>query len=102
MIAASLSSADDLQSLWAELPAGARRKNGETFAQLLIQRGKLTQFQSQEVLRGTKTSLVLGDYVLQLFWCDLPLAEKQVGHSCLTRADADRRSGIPDLKNSVA
>jgi hypothetical protein len=34
------------------------------FAGLLVKRGTLTEFQSQELLSGSGTPLVLGDYVL--------------------------------------
>ena len=64
VIAAGLSSSEEIKALWAYLPAGTRPKNGETFAGLLVQRGTLTEFQSQELLKGSSTPLMLGDYVL--------------------------------------
>ncbi|QDU31403.1 Serine/threonine-protein kinase PrkC [Anatilimnocola aggregata] len=64
LIAAGLSSADEIKSLWSSLPAGSRPKDGETFAKVLIEREKLTKFQAEELLSGSQTPLVLGDYVL--------------------------------------
>ncbi|MGI8977760.1 MAG: protein kinase domain-containing protein [Pirellulaceae bacterium] len=64
VITAGLSSADEIKTLWNGLPAGQRPKDGETFAQVLIQREKLTQFQAKEILTGGATPLVLGDYIL--------------------------------------
>jgi len=48
VIAAGLSSADEIKSLWAARPAGTRPKDGKTFSQLLVEREKLTQFQASE------------------------------------------------------
>ena len=64
IVAAGLMPADELKALWSALPAAERPKNGETFAGLLVQRGLLTEFQSQELLSSSGTPLVLGDYVL--------------------------------------
>ena len=64
LIAAGLSSADEIKTFWNSLPSGGRPKDGETFAKVLIEREKLNQFQAQELLSGSQTPLVLGDYVL--------------------------------------
>lgn len=64
VIAAGLSSADDIKALWNSLPAGTKPKDGETFARLLVERDKLTPFQADELLAATGMPLVLGDYVL--------------------------------------
>ncbi|MGE0606830.1 MAG: protein kinase [Pirellulales bacterium] len=64
IVAAGVMSADDVKSLWSALPAAGRPKDGETFADFLVQQGKLTDFQSQELLSGSGAPLVLGDYVL--------------------------------------
>src|SRR5205823_3050926 len=55
---------DELQASWNELPADARPTDDETFARLLVERGKLTKFQADELLAGRGPALVLGDYVL--------------------------------------
>jgi serine/threonine protein kinase len=64
VIAAGLSSADEIKQLWAALPSGTRPKHGDAFARLLIERGLLTEFQAQTLLTGSSLPLVLGDYVL--------------------------------------
>ena len=64
IIAAGLLPADELRSVWARLPAGERPADGESYAAVLVQQGKLTPFQAQELLSETPTPLVLGDYVL--------------------------------------
>lgn len=64
LIAAGLSSADEVKTFWSSLPAGTRPKDGETFARLLVERDKLTPFQAAELLAASGAPLVLGDYVL--------------------------------------
>ncbi|MCE9604123.1 MAG: SUMF1/EgtB/PvdO family nonheme iron enzyme [Planctomycetia bacterium] len=64
IVAAGLLSADELKTIWSETAANERPKDGASFAGLLLQRGKLTEFQSQELLSCSGTPLVLGDYVL--------------------------------------
>lgn len=64
VITAGLSSADEIKTVWGSLPAGQRPKDGETFARVLVEREKLTQFQANELLSGSTTPLVLDDYVL--------------------------------------
>lgn len=57
--------AAEVQAWLAALPAGEQTKDGETFATALLQRDKLSRFQADELLSGSSTPLVLGDYVLQ-------------------------------------
>ncbi|MDX1946545.1 MAG: LamG-like jellyroll fold domain-containing protein, partial [Pirellulaceae bacterium] len=64
LIAAGLSSAGEIKTFWNALPAGQKPKDGETLAKRLVEHGKLTPFQSEELLSGTGTPLVLGDYIL--------------------------------------
>ena len=64
LVSAGISSADEIKTFWSSLPAGTRPKDGETFARLLIEREKLTPFQAEEILSGSSTPLVLGDYIL--------------------------------------
>lgn len=56
--------ADELQTLWAALPPNQRPQHGAAVAALLVQRGVLTEFQSQVLMSGSGAPLVLGDYVL--------------------------------------
>lgn len=64
VITAGLSSAEEIKAIWGSLPADSRPRDGETFAKLLIERKKVTQFQAQELLSGSTLPLALGDYVL--------------------------------------
>jgi formylglycine-generating enzyme required for sulfatase activity/serine/threonine protein kinase len=64
VVAAGLIPADALKSIWESLPADARPKSADAFAKLLVTRGQLNEFQSQELLSGSSTPLVLGDLVL--------------------------------------
>ncbi|MFM7569991.1 MAG: serine/threonine-protein kinase, partial [Betaproteobacteria bacterium] len=64
IIAAGLSSAEEINAFCSTLPASTRPKDGETFANLLVEREKLTRFQAEELLSGSGMPLVLGDYVL--------------------------------------
>jgi serine/threonine-protein kinase len=64
LVAAGLFTADEVQALWNALPSGERPRDGETFAQLLTMQQKLTPFQASELIAGSQTPLVLGDYVL--------------------------------------
>ena len=62
VIAAGLSSADEIKAIWDMLPSGSRPADGDSFANVLVEREKLTQFQAQEILSGGTTPLVLGDH----------------------------------------
>ncbi len=64
IVASGLATADELKSLWTSLSVAEKPKDSETFASLLVKHGKLNEFQSQELLSGSTTPLVLGDYVL--------------------------------------
>jgi serine/threonine protein kinase/formylglycine-generating enzyme required for sulfatase activity len=64
-VAAGLWTPDEVKSWWESLPADQRSKDGETFAAALVERAKLTRFQADELLTGSSTPLVLGEYVLQ-------------------------------------
>ncbi len=54
----------EVKTLWAAIPAEARPKDAKAFAELLLQQGKLNKFQAAELLSGSNTPLVLGDYQL--------------------------------------
>lgn len=64
LVASGLMAAEELMSLWAEIPVGDRPTKSEDFAQLLVVQGKLTSFQAQELLAGRGGRLVMGDYVV--------------------------------------
>jgi serine/threonine protein kinase/formylglycine-generating enzyme required for sulfatase activity len=64
VVASGLMSGADLKALWAALPADARPKTDQAFAKLLVDQGKITVFHAKEILSGSATPLVLGDYVL--------------------------------------
>ncbi len=64
LVAAGLMPVAEVKSLWAAIPAEQRPKDAKSFAELLIEQGKLTQFQAAELLSGTNTPLILGDYQL--------------------------------------
>jgi len=64
VIAAGLLSAGEVGALLAGMTEEARPRDGEALARLLVERGALTEFQCRELLSGSGTPLVLGDYVL--------------------------------------
>jgi len=64
LVAAGLMPVAEVKSLWAAIPAEQRPKDAKSFAELLIEQGKLTKFQATELLSGTNTPLILGDYQL--------------------------------------
>ena len=64
MIDAGLSSAEEVQELWASFAAGTRPEDGETLSRILVERDRLTPLQAAELLASTGMPLVLGDYVL--------------------------------------
>jgi serine/threonine protein kinase/WD40 repeat protein len=64
IVSSGLMPADDLKSLWASLPASGRPRDSKSLTALLVKQGALTDFQAKELLSGSKTPLVLGDYVL--------------------------------------
>jgi len=57
-----LISAADLKAFLASLPPSRRPPNGDSFAQLLVQSGKLTRYQAAAVAQGKAKNLV---YVVQ-------------------------------------
>jgi serine/threonine protein kinase len=64
VIAAGLLSAGEVSAILSGMPEEARPRDGEALARLLVERGTLTEFQCRELLSGSGTPLVLGDYVL--------------------------------------
>jgi len=64
LVSAGLFRADELKALWNAIPTDARPKQGDGFAKLLVEQGKLNQFQADELLSGRNTPLVMGDYTL--------------------------------------
>ena len=64
LVASGLLTAEEVKALWNAIPAGERPKDGETFSSLLVKQERLNSFQAQELLSGSGTPLVLGDYVL--------------------------------------
>jgi serine/threonine protein kinase len=64
IVASRLMTAEEVKVVWSEIPAENRPKDGESFAKLLVQQRRLTDFQIQELLAGTGKPLVVGDYVL--------------------------------------
>src|SRR5581483_11405174 len=63
-VSAGVMSADELKAVWSAIPGSARPKDGAALGKLLVEQGKLTEFQSQELQSGSGVPLVLGDYVL--------------------------------------
>ena len=64
LVASGLFTGEEAKAFWNALPAEARPKDGEGFAQALIAAGKLTAFQAQELLAGRGARLLMGDYVI--------------------------------------
>ncbi len=64
-VTAGLWTPDEVKSWWESLPADQRSKDGETFAAALVELARITRFQADELLAGSSTPLVLGEYVLQ-------------------------------------
>ena len=64
LVASGLLTAEEVKALWTAIPAGERPKDGETFSALLVKQERLNPFQAQELLSGSGTPLVLGDYIL--------------------------------------
>ena len=62
LVAVGLMTAEELMALWGSIPAEQRPQRSADFAQLLVERGKLTSFQAQELLAGRGARLGLGDY----------------------------------------
>src|SRR5688572_20575949 len=64
LVASGLMTADEVKATWSALSADSRPKNGDDFAERLVDRGKLTAYQAREILAGRGASLVMGDYVI--------------------------------------
>ncbi|WP_254508138.1 bifunctional serine/threonine-protein kinase/formylglycine-generating enzyme family protein [Anatilimnocola floriformis] len=64
LVAAELLTADEVKAIWSSLRRERRPADGEAFACLLSEQQRLTKFQANEILSGSQTPLVLGDYVL--------------------------------------
>ncbi len=64
VVRSGLVTADEMKALWAALPAGQRPKDGDGLAKVLVEAGKLTEFQAGELASGSDTPLALGDYLL--------------------------------------
>ena len=64
LVASGLFTSDDVKAFWNGLPAEGRPKDGEGFAKLLVERGRLTDFQAKRILAGEGKSLVMGDYTV--------------------------------------
>lgn len=60
-----LISLSDVRELVAALPRAERPGDGEQLARLLVNRGRLTAYQAQQIYCGQLDSLVLGNYVIQ-------------------------------------
>jgi len=63
-VVAGLLPADEMKALWAEIPAEKRPKDGAALAKLLVERGKITEYQAQRLAAGQGGSLVMGEYVI--------------------------------------
>jgi len=64
LVASGLLTAEDVKALWNAIPAEGRPKDGDGFAQLLIDSKKLTPFQAAELLAGRGARLIMGDYTI--------------------------------------
>lgn len=54
----------EIQALVRELPKASQPKDGEQLAQLLVERQKLTGYQSRQLMAGNGKSLLQGNYVI--------------------------------------
>ncbi|MCE9607262.1 MAG: protein kinase [Planctomycetia bacterium] len=64
IIASGLLTTDEVKSIWSGIASEERPKDGESFAKLLITRGKLTALQAREIIAGRGSKLMLGDYTI--------------------------------------
>jgi serine/threonine protein kinase len=62
VVAAGLAEPTELKAVWNSLAADARPKTGEQLAKILVDQGKITGFQAQEVLNGRGNQLQIGQY----------------------------------------
>ncbi|MBL9094370.1 MAG: serine/threonine-protein kinase, partial [Planctomycetaceae bacterium] len=64
LVASGLATAEELKASWNSLPADGRPKDAAGFARALIDLGRLTPFQAQELLAGRGERLQMGEYLL--------------------------------------
>ena len=64
IVAAGLTTADDIKAIWGGWPAAERPKDAAAFAQRLVELKKFNEFQAKELLEGRGARLVMGDYAL--------------------------------------
>ena len=64
LLAAGLSTADEVKVLLADLPAAERPADGDALAKLLQERGKITAFQAKHLLAGKAAALTVGEYLV--------------------------------------
>ena len=64
LVASGLTTAEELKASWNSLPADGRPKDAAGFARALIDLGRLTPFQAQELLAGRGERLQMGEYLL--------------------------------------
>ena len=64
LLASGLLSPAELADFERALPRGKRPSSGDDLARLLIEAGRLTEFQAGEIVAGRTTALVLGNYVV--------------------------------------
>lgn len=64
MLTIGLSKADELKRIWGSLLPSERPRTVEVFAQLLVRREKLTEYQAAQILAGRAATLVFGDFLL--------------------------------------
>ncbi|MBA4020063.1 MAG: hypothetical protein C0483_23090 [Pirellula sp.] len=64
VLASGLLAGSELKSIWAEIPSDSRPHTSDEFAEHLVAAGKLNRYQANELLRGRKSPLVLGDYTI--------------------------------------
>jgi serine/threonine protein kinase/Leucine-rich repeat (LRR) protein len=64
LVASGLMTAEEVKASWNAIPAEGRPKDGDGFAQLLVDSKKLTPFQAAELLAGRGARLMMGDYTI--------------------------------------
>ncbi len=64
VVTSGLLSAEDLQTFWNQLPEDQRPNEAAAYANLLVQKSLLTEYQKNELLAGRDKNLVLGNYVI--------------------------------------
>jgi serine/threonine protein kinase len=64
LVASGLMTAEDVKASWNAIPAEVRPKDGDGFAQTLVDSKRLTSFQAAELLAGRGARLMMGDYTI--------------------------------------